>query len=54
MNAALRKMPTRVGPQKPDRAAVRGELLKLAGLAVLFAAVMILTAWASAGLAIAG
>ena len=54
MNAALRKTPGRFGPGKPDRAGLRAELLKLLGLAVLFAAVMIVTAWASGGLPIAG
>jgi hypothetical protein len=33
--------------RKVDRAALRAELLKLAGFAVLFAAVMLVTAWAS-------
>jgi hypothetical protein len=37
-----------------DRAGLRAELLKLLGLAVLFAVVMLVTAWASGGLPIAG
>ncbi len=54
MNAATRKTPQRVGPAPVDRAALRAELLKLLGLAVLFAVVMLVTAWASGGLPIAG
>lgn len=49
MNAALRKSPPAVAPQraKPDRAVIRNELLKLAGFAALFAVVMVLTAMGS-------
>jgi hypothetical protein len=54
MNATLRKTESRLGPRKPDRATLRAELLKLFGLAVLFAAVMIVTAWMSGGLPFAG
>lgn len=54
MNAALRKTSTRLGPRKPDRVTLRAELWKLLGLALLFAAVMIVTAWASGGLPIPG
>lgn len=54
MNATLRKPPHGIRPTKVDRAAVRTELLKLLGLAVLFAAVMLVTAWVSGGLPIAG
>jgi hypothetical protein len=54
MNATLRKPPHGLQPRKIDRAALRGELLKLLGLALLFAAVMVVTAWASGGLPVAG
>jgi hypothetical protein len=49
MQTTLRK------PTRPvDRAALRGELLKLLALAVLFALVMLATTWVSVGLPIAG
>lgn len=54
MSAALRKIAPGLGPRKVDRAALRAELLKLLGLAALFAVVMLVTAWASGGLPIAG
>jgi hypothetical protein len=40
--------------RKIDRIALRAEVLKLLGFAVLFAVVMLLTAWASGMLPMAG
>lgn len=49
MNGALRKAAPALPVQRarPDRVVIRNELLKLAGLAALFAAVMVMTAWGS-------